>query len=26
MFRYQITDMRMFYENDLRFTRQFSLK
>jgi phenylalanyl-tRNA synthetase alpha chain len=26
MFRYQINDMRMFYENDLRFTRQFSLK
>ena len=26
MFRYQITDMRTFYENDLRFTRQFMLK
>ncbi len=26
MLRYQITDMRTFYENDLRFTRQFSLK
>jgi phenylalanyl-tRNA synthetase alpha chain len=26
MFRYQIADMRIFYENDLRFTRQFSLK
>jgi phenylalanyl-tRNA synthetase alpha chain len=26
MFRYQISDMRIFYENDLRFTRQFSLK
>jgi len=26
MFRYQISDMRVFYENDLRFTRQFSLK
>jgi phenylalanyl-tRNA synthetase alpha chain len=26
MFRYQIADMRVFYENDLRFTRQFSLK
>ena len=26
MFRYQIADMRLFYENDLRFTRQFSLK
>jgi len=26
MFRYQIPDMRIFYENDLRFTRQFSLK
>jgi phenylalanyl-tRNA synthetase alpha chain len=26
MFRYQIADMRIFYENDLRFTRQFNLK
>jgi phenylalanyl-tRNA synthetase alpha chain len=26
MFCYQITDMRTFYENDLRFTRQFNLK
>lgn len=26
MFRYQITDMRTFYENDLRFIRQFHLK
>jgi phenylalanyl-tRNA synthetase alpha chain len=26
MFCYQITDMRTFYENDLRFTRQFYLK
>jgi phenylalanyl-tRNA synthetase alpha chain len=26
MFCYQITDMRTFYENDLRFTRQFFLK
>jgi len=26
MLRYQITDMRTFYENDLRFTRQFRLK
>src|SRR4030042_1140376 len=26
MFRYQIADMRIFYENDLRFLRQFSLK
>lgn len=26
MFAYQISDMRYFYENDLRFTRQFSLK
>lgn len=26
MFAYQISDMRSFYENDLRFIRQFSLK
>ncbi|MGB7297428.1 MAG: phenylalanine--tRNA ligase subunit alpha [Candidatus Aminicenantales bacterium] len=26
MFCYQIADMRTFYENDLRFTRQFFLK
>lgn len=26
MFCYQISDMRTFYENDLRFTRQFFLK
>ncbi len=26
MFRYQISDMRTFYENDLRFIRQFFLK
>jgi len=26
MFAYQIPDMRLFYENDLRFTRQFLLK
>jgi phenylalanyl-tRNA synthetase alpha chain len=26
MIRYQIADMRIFYENDLRFTRQFSLR
>ncbi|MDH4270961.1 MAG: phenylalanine--tRNA ligase subunit alpha [Candidatus Aminicenantes bacterium] len=26
MFCYQITDMRTFYENDLRFVRQFFLK
>ncbi|MBM3285350.1 MAG: phenylalanine--tRNA ligase subunit alpha [Candidatus Aminicenantes bacterium] len=26
MFCYQISDMRTFYENDLRFIRQFSLK
>jgi len=26
MIRYQISDMRIFYENDLRFTRQFGLK
>jgi len=26
MFAYQISDMRYFYENDLRFIRQFSLK
>ena len=26
MFAYQIPDMRFFYENDLRFIRQFSLK
>lgn len=26
MFAYHITDMRYFYENDLRFIRQFSLK
>ncbi len=26
MFCYGIQDMRIFYENDLRFTRQFSLK
>jgi phenylalanyl-tRNA synthetase alpha chain len=26
MFCYQIADMRTFYENDLRFTRQFYLK
>ncbi len=26
MFCYQISDMRAFYENDLRFIRQFSLK
>jgi phenylalanyl-tRNA synthetase alpha chain len=26
MFAYQISDMRHFYENDLRFIRQFSLK
>jgi phenylalanyl-tRNA synthetase alpha chain len=26
MFCYQISDMRVFYENDLRFIRQFSLK
>lgn len=26
MFAYQISDMRIFYENDLRFTRQFALK
>jgi len=26
MFRYQISDMRLFYENDLRFNRQFRLK
>jgi phenylalanyl-tRNA synthetase alpha chain len=26
MFAYQIPDMRYFYENDLRFIRQFSLK
>ena len=26
MFAYQIPDMRHFYENDLRFIRQFSLK
>ena len=26
MFCYGIQDMRVFYENDLRFTRQFSLK
>lgn len=26
MFRYQISDMRTFYENDLRFIRQFHLK
>jgi phenylalanyl-tRNA synthetase alpha chain len=26
MFAYQISDMRFFYENDLRFIKQFSLK
>ena len=26
MFAYQIPDIRYFYENDLRFTRQFTLK
>ncbi|MFQ6069386.1 MAG: phenylalanine--tRNA ligase subunit alpha [Candidatus Aminicenantales bacterium] len=26
MFAYQISDMRLFYENDLRFNRQFFLK
>jgi phenylalanyl-tRNA synthetase alpha chain len=26
MFAYQIPDMRQFYENDLRFIRQFRLK
>jgi phenylalanyl-tRNA synthetase alpha chain len=26
MIRYQISDIRIFYENDLRFTRQFNLK
>jgi phenylalanyl-tRNA synthetase alpha chain len=26
MFCYQISDMRVFYDNDLRFIRQFSLK
>ncbi|MFQ6039186.1 MAG: phenylalanine--tRNA ligase subunit alpha, partial [Candidatus Aminicenantales bacterium] len=26
MFAYQIPDMRVFYENDLRFIRQFALK
>jgi phenylalanyl-tRNA synthetase alpha chain len=26
MFAYQIPDMRLFYENDLRFIRQFALK
>ena len=26
MFAYQIPDMRQFYENDLRFTRQFGLR
>jgi phenylalanyl-tRNA synthetase alpha chain len=26
MFCYGIQDMRVFYENDLRFIRQFSLK
>jgi phenylalanyl-tRNA synthetase alpha chain len=26
MFRYQISDMRTFYENDLRFIRQFATK
>jgi len=26
MFAYQIPDMRYFFENDLRFNRQFSIK
>ncbi len=26
MFAYQIPDIRQFYENDLRFIRQFRLK